>query len=186
MLQVWVVGIWVVALWPVAKVPLWQVEHTVMLVWAWSNLVIGFHLAGNLLWQLSHRGLVVNPARCFPAIPLAFTPSWQLVQPLVIPEWSTAAPSHLSVLWQLLHSKLVTICVGPLPLDITLLWQLEQVPSASRWSNLMNGLNHAARPGPILTWHFSHTLLDLRCVTGLGVARIPFVWHCTQLDVTPA
>src|SRR5437763_15920741 len=73
-------------------------------------------------------------------MPVAETPLWQLAQLLVTPTWLNIAPPQLSVVWQVSHSRSVTMCVGPLPCACTRLWQVEQLARAWVWSMLIAGV----------------------------------------------
>ncbi len=47
--------------------------------------------------------------------PVAFTPSWQVAQPVVMPEWLKAAGTQASVEWHVLQASVVGTWFVPLP-----------------------------------------------------------------------
>jgi hypothetical protein len=58
-------------------------------------------------------------------------PSWQAAQPLVTPVWLKWVGLQASVVWQVSHSAVVTMCAVGLPVACTPLWQVLQVPAAT-------------------------------------------------------
>ena len=62
-------------------------------------------------------------------LPVAFTPLWQVAHAAVIPSCvNPVAGFHSSVLWHMLHSDVVAMCVAGLPVAFALSWQLEHEP----------------------------------------------------------
>jgi hypothetical protein len=111
-----VVTMWVGPLPFLAKMPLplWQVSQTVMLVCVCSNLTMGFHLPGALLWQASQALLVVKPVKCLPAMMLTLGKPgapWQLAQLPLKLVWSTLAGFHPTTVWQVLQGWIAGTCV---------------------------------------------------------------------------
>ena len=114
--QAAVVGMWLVGLPVLARAVPWHAAQAVAgWIWVWSKVRAGAHFCGDLLWQVSHRLLVLRPVLCLPLLPLAVTPSWQLRQLVVMVLWSTPAGVQALVVWQVLQGNVVTTCVGPLP-----------------------------------------------------------------------
>jgi hypothetical protein len=131
----------------IATLPLWQ-EWQVPLTCVWSTVVAGIH--ATALWQLSH---VLPVARCVGALPVAVVPSWQPLQPLVMPAWTKDAGVHVSVVWQVPHSCVAFWWIGSVGLAVTTpvlsvsepLWQLMQLPETAAgicvWSTRSVGLH---------------------------------------------
>jgi hypothetical protein len=82
-----------------------------VVVWQWLQSKL---LTGKVMWPVDG--------------PVALTPSWQVLQPLVILVWSTFAGSHASVEWHAPHSWIVGMCLTGLPVAFTPSWQLLQTP----------------------------------------------------------
>src|SRR5512133_974733 len=79
-------------------------------------------------WHTPHSRVVVM----WPAfLPVARTPSWQALQPVVIPTCENSAGVQASVEWQASHSAVVGMWLTVLPVASTPLWQLVQVPGVT-------------------------------------------------------
>jgi hypothetical protein len=64
-----------------------------------------------------------------PDLPVARTPSWHEEQLAVNPACvKPVAGTQAVVAWQLLHSAVVWMCVGPLPVAVVPLWQFVHEP----------------------------------------------------------
>ncbi len=75
-------------------------------------------------------------------LPMAATPLWQLLQPLVIPVWSKrVAGRHARLEWQLSQPAVVGMCPAGLPVAATPLWQLAQLPVTCVWSTRVAGFH---------------------------------------------
>src|SRR2546423_7847266 len=98
-------------------------------------------------------------------MPVADTPLWQLAQLLVTPRWVNTAPPQLSVVWQVSHSRSVTMCVGPLPWACTPLWQGEQLPRTRGWAKVTPGVQ--AMGG----WQVAHRSVVRMWLAGVAGGR---------------
>ena len=71
-------------------------------------------------------------------LPVAFCPSWQEAQPVVIPVWSIPAPEKVVVdLWQVSQGSLVWTWPPGLPTAVWPLWhdaQFVVMPLCTNWA----------------------------------------------------
>jgi hypothetical protein len=89
-------------------------------------------------WQASQVVLV----KMWPAfLPAAFTPSWHVAQPDVMPVWLKLAGTHASVEWQVPHSAVVGMWFAPLAAALTPLWHELHVPDTWPWSTRVAGFH---------------------------------------------
>src|SRR2546429_7078044 len=108
----------------------WQLAQLSATAAEWFMLATAEVVNVVVEWQASH-GTAAPPVpigKWLAARPSARTPSWQAAQRLVTPTWVNIAPAQLSVVWQVSHSRSVTMCVGPLPCAIVPLWQGRELP----------------------------------------------------------
>jgi hypothetical protein len=172
--------------------PLWQVEHWLVTVTCvWLNLV-GFQPV--TAWQLKQFTDALTGTWVL-GLPVAELP-WQLAQLVaeVNPLWSTLAPAHPLVVWQVSQPAVVCRWVADLPaaggkppvwqvahcpVTVTLLWNLAGAQAAKPplWhvsqfaletpDTFWYGMWFAVRPsagGNAPLWHVEHWLVTVACV----------------------